>query len=118
VGLGALVIVLVSTTVADVTGVLAASALAALGLYVLPNKRRQAKRNLEAKIADLRGRLNAAMTAQFEGELGRSLARIREAIRPYTRFVESEQATLGEMEKTLREAQQAMAGLKGQIEKI
>ena len=116
VSLGALVIVLVSTTVADVTGILAASALAALGLYVLPNKRRQAKRNLEARIADLRTRLNQAMTTQFEGELARSLARIREAIRPYTRFVETEQGTLDETEKTLREAKRAIAVLRGQIE--
>ena len=118
VSLGALVIVLVSTTVADVTGILAASAIAALGLYVLPNKRRQAKRNLEAKIADLRERLNQAMTAQFEGELERSLARIREAIRPYTRFVQIEEVTLDEADQSLRAAQTAMAELKGQIEAI
>ena len=116
VSLGALVIILVSTTVADVTGILAASAIAALGLYVLPNKRRQAKRNLEAKIADLRERLNQAMTAQFEGELERSLGRIREAIRPYTRFVQIEEVTLDEADQSLRAAQTAMAGLKGQIE--
>ena len=116
VSLGALVIALVTTTVADVTGILAASAIAALGLYVLPNKRRQAKRNLEAKIADLRERLSRAMTTQFETELGRSLARIREAIRPYTRFVEIEQVTLDETQRSLRAAQTAMAGLKGQIE--
>ena len=82
VGLGALVVELVSTTVADVTGILAASAIAALGLYVIPNKRRQAKRDLQAKIADLRERLTQALTTQFEAELGRSLLRIREAIRP------------------------------------
>ena len=118
VSLGALVIALVSTTVADVTGILAASAIAALGLYVLPYKRRQAKRDLEAKIADLRERLSRAMTTQFEAELGRSLTRIREAIRPYTRFVEIEQVTLDETQRSLRAAQTAMAGLKGQIEAI
>jgi hypothetical protein len=118
VSLGALVIALVSTTVADVTGILAASAIAALGLYVLPNKRRQAKRNLEAKIADLRHRLSQTMTTQFEGELGRSLARIREAIRPYTRFVETEQATGAETERALRKAQQALAQLRERIEAL
>jgi hypothetical protein len=118
VSLGALVIALVSTTVADVTGILAASVLAALGLYVLPNKRRQAKRNLEVKIADLRERLGRAMTTQFEAELGRSLTRIREAIRPYTRFVEIEQVTLDETQQSLRAAQTAMVELKGQIEAL
>ena len=118
VSLGALVIALVSTTVADVTGILAASAIAALGLYVLPYKRRQAKRALEAKIADLRERLGRAMTTQFETELSRSLARIREAIRPYTRFVEIEQVTLDETQRSLRAAQQAMAELQAQIEAL
>ena len=118
VGLGALVLALLSTTVADVTGVLAASVLAALGFYVLPNKRRQAKNNLQAKIIDLRARLGETITAQFENELARSLQRIREAIRPYTRFVETQQATLGETESVLRTAQRTMAELAGRIEGI
>ena len=116
VGLGALVIALVSSTVADVSGVLAASVLAALGLYVLPNKRRQAKLKLENKINDLRDRLGRAMTAQFESELSRSLSRIHEAIRPYTRFVETEQATIGEAERALGGARSAMRDLREKIE--
>jgi hypothetical protein len=118
VSLGALVLALVSTTVADVTGILAASAIAALGLYVLPYKRRQAKRALEVKITDLRERLTRALTTQFEAELGRSLLRIREAIRPYTRFVEIERVTLEETQWSLRDAHTAMAALKGQIEML
>ena len=53
VGLGALLVTLLATALADVTGVLAAGVFAALGFYVLPNKRRQAKNNLQAKIIDL-----------------------------------------------------------------
>jgi small GTP-binding protein len=116
VGLGALVLALLTTTVADVTGVLAASVIAALGFYVLPYKRRQAKNNLQAKIHDLRSRLNQAITAQFENELDRSLQRIREAMRPYTRFVETEQATLAETVKSLAVAQREMRELAAEIE--
>ena len=105
IGLGALLVQGSGTTVADVTGVLAASAIAALGLYVIPNKRRRAKLDLQAKIDDLRERLAPAMTTQFEAELARSLARIREAMRPYTRFVETQQVTLADTEKGLRAAQ-------------
>jgi hypothetical protein len=36
-----------------VTGLLFASALAAVGLYVLPNRRRKARDELRAKVADL-----------------------------------------------------------------
>jgi hypothetical protein len=42
-----------STVAVDVTGILAASLLAGLGLFVLPNKRRQAKRDFHAKAEEL-----------------------------------------------------------------
>ncbi|MGQ0600293.1 MAG: dynamin family protein, partial [Anaerolineales bacterium] len=43
VGLGALIVSLVTTTALDVTGILAASVLAVIGLFVIPYKRQQAK---------------------------------------------------------------------------
>jgi hypothetical protein len=42
----------------------------------------------------MRGRLLDALTAQFDHELTHSLARIREAVSPYTRFVRSERERL------------------------
>ena len=90
VGLGALVVAAASTVAVDVTGILAASLLAGLGLFVLPNKRRQAKRDFHAKAEELEQRLIEVMREQFEHELARSLDRVREAISPYTRFVRSQ----------------------------
>ena len=118
IGLGALLVKLLAVTVADVTGLLAAGAVAALGLYVIPAKRRRAQKDLQEKIAALRGRLGQALTEQFEVELGRSMMRIREAIQPYTRFIETQQTTLDESQRALRDAQGAMAALKAQIEAI
>lgn len=118
VGLGALVLALISTTVADVTGILAASVIAALGFYVLPYKRRRAKINLHAKIDDLRRRLSQAITTQFENELSRSLQRIHEAMRPYTRFVETEQTTLEQTAESLAAARRDMQGLAAEIEQL
>lgn len=116
IGLGALLLKLLATTVADVTGVLAAGAVAALGFYVIPNKRRRAKQDLQNKIGELRSRLTEALTGQFEGELSRSLARIRDAMRPYTRFVETQQSTLTHTEATLRDAQDQLRRLSAEIE--
>ncbi|MCU0503659.1 MAG: dynamin family protein [Anaerolineae bacterium] len=118
IGLGALLVKVLAVTVADVTGLLAAGAVAALGLYVIPARRRRAQKDLQEKITTLRARLSQALTEQFEAELGRSLARIREAMRPYTRFIETQQTTLDESQAALREAQGAMAALKAQIEAI
>jgi small GTP-binding protein len=116
IGLGALLVKVLATSLADFSGVLAAGALAALGLYLIPNKRRHAKNDLAAKIADLRTRLTAALTTEFETELGKSLQRIREAMRPYTRFVETQQTTLAETESALHEASRTMGELAERIE--
>jgi small GTP-binding protein len=116
IGLGALMVKMLAASVADVSGVIAASAVAALGLYLIPNKRRRAKNNLQAKISDLRSRLSETLTARFESELGRSLQRIREAMRPYTRFVETQQKTLVETESALRNMKQTFGALSSGIE--
>lgn len=115
VGLGALLVKVLALTVADITGVLAAGAIAALGFYIIPNKRRRAKLDLQDKINDLRHRLSGALTGQFETELTRSLTNIRAAMRPYTRFVETQQATLGETEQALRAAQGDLQALAARV---
>ncbi|OIO93504.1 MAG: hypothetical protein AUK03_08140 [Anaerolineae bacterium CG2_30_64_16] len=116
IGLGALLVKVLAATLADVSGVLAAGAVAALGFYLIPNKRRRAKNDLQAKIGDLRTRLTRAITDQFEDELGRSLQRIREAMQPYTRFVETQQATLGDTETALTAIQANLRDLGKKLE--
>ncbi len=115
IGLGAVLVKLLATALADVSGVLAAGVVAALGFYVIPNKRRRAKNELQAKIAELRERLTGAITSEFERELERSLQRIREAVRPYTRFVEAQQRMLDQSEATLLAAQRGIAELQSEI---
>jgi hypothetical protein len=115
IGLGALLVKALAVTLADVTGVLAAGAVAVLGLYVIPARRRRAEKDLQAKIANLRVRLGQALSEQFERELNRSVLRIREAVQPYTRFVEAQQATVAETEETLQEAQRTLDVLSEQI---
>ena len=118
IGLGAVVSALATTTVADVTGLLAAGTLAALGFFILPGRRRRAKRQLAAKLSDLRGRLMSSLTTEFEREVDRGLARIREAIGPYTRFVEAERRRLGEMETELEQSATSLAALGRRLEEL
>lgn len=101
IGLGALVAHLLAGAAADATGVLAASVVAVLGLFIIPSRRQSAKRELRAKIAALREQLMAALTGQFDRELERSLRRIDEAIAPYTRFVRAEGRRLGDAAEEL-----------------
>lgn len=115
VGLGTILTIALTTTAADVTGILAAGALAAVGLFVLPSKRRQAKADLRAKIATMREQIMTGMTAQFERELERSVQRIREAIAPYTRFIRAEQEKLKEVQSSLSEVESALKLLRAQV---
>ena len=94
VGLGAAVALAASSTAADITGLTAAGLMAALGLFVLPHRRRRAKAELKQKIATLRRELMASLTAHFEREAERGQKRLVETIAPYTRFVRSESERL------------------------
>ncbi len=118
VGLGAVLVHVLALTVADVTGVLFASAVAALGFFIIPNKRRKAKLDLQDKINDLRERLGKALTGEFESELTRSLVNIRDAMRPYTRFVETQQASLGDTQQALRASQGELQALAARVNEL
>jgi hypothetical protein len=115
VGMGALVVAAASTVAVDVTGILAASLLAGLGLFVLPNKRRQAKRDFHAKAEELEERLIEVMREQFEHELARSMDRVREAIAPYTRFVRTQFEHLEQMRTQLTAVDNDMRALRHRI---
>lgn len=118
IGLGTLVTVLASTVAADITGILLASLVAALGLFVIPARRRQAKNQMREKIGDLRARLAGSLKTQFEREIERSLVEIHEAIAPYTRFVRAERQKLTETEARLVEIRSAMERIKVRIEEM
>lgn len=117
-GMGALITALATTMAADVTGILLASLVAVLGLFVIPARRRSAKKEMNAKVASLRERLVEALKTQFESELARSLAHINETIAPYTRFVRAERGKLAETQAELQAIQNGLERLKGSVEKI
>lgn len=117
-GLGALVTVLASTAAADVTGVVMASVIAALGLFVIPAKRRQGKTKLIERIAGVRSQLILTLRSQFEKEMNHSIERIQEAIAPYTRFIRAERAKMLDMETRLKELTLEIDGLKEKMKEI
>ncbi|MGI8977422.1 MAG: dynamin family protein [Thermomicrobiales bacterium] len=116
VGLGALVVAAASTAAVDVTGILAASVLAGVGLFVLPMKRKQARRDFHARSEELQSRLLIVMREQFDHEQNRSITRIDEAVAPYTRFVRSSQGEMERMRDDLDGIRNELASLRHQIE--
>jgi small GTP-binding protein len=116
IGLGTLVVTLVSSAAADVTGILLATLLAVGGFYVIPRKRRQAKLDFGRRIQQLGSHLKDALTRQVHLELEQSTGRINEAIAPYRRFVQSQQHQLNEARGELVATEDALLRLRTDIE--
>jgi small GTP-binding protein len=118
VSLGALIAALATTAAADATGIILASAIALLGLFIIPAKKRQAKAELRGKIAHLREQLASSLRTQFEQEMQRGMHNIKEAIAPYSRFVRSEQGKLEGVQGKLAETKNGLENLKVQVNEV
>jgi small GTP-binding protein len=116
-GLGAAVTVAASTAAADITGLVMASVLAAVGFFILPAKRQRAKDEMRRKMADLRQRLTEALRKQLSQEIQNSANRIRDGIAPYSRFIRSEGDKLKAVDRELREIAGSLAALRDRIER-
>ena len=90
VGLGALVVTLIGTAAADITGILAGVVLAGVGLFILPARRRRVQERFRRESEELQQRLISAMTDQFTRQLAAALEGVRAAVAPYVRFVRAE----------------------------
>ena len=118
VSLGTIITILATTAAADVTGIILASVVAVLGLFLIPARRRQAKTEMLEKIATLRQRLVDSLRGHFEHEMARSLNNINDAIGPYTRFVRAEQGKLQDVQHRLEQARLGLERIKGQVEDL
>ena len=115
VGIGAVIVALATTRFLDVTGLVAAAIIAGYGLFVLPNRRRKARREFRERTDSLRERLGEVIRRQFDAELNRSVERMRDAIAPYTRFVRTEHARMTGASSTLSEVDGEIEALKAEI---
>lgn len=116
VGMGTLVATVLTGAVADLTGILLATGLAVGGFYVIPRKRRQAKERFAKQVEEMRRDLTRTLTRQVHDEVTRAQERMREAIAPYRRFVESQRERLEEARGELVAVRDALERLRGEIE--
>ncbi|RMF49316.1 MAG: dynamin, partial [Anaerolineae bacterium] len=116
VGLGALITAIATTVAADVTGLLLAGTVAALGLFIIPARRRMAQKELASRLDAMRTDLLTALRTPFAQEMQRSIQRINEAIAPYTRFVRAEREKLHEVQEELERIRAGLERLKSEIE--
>ena len=116
-GLGAVITIVATTAAADVTGIIMASVMAAIGFFVLPAKRARAKEEMRRKVAAVRQRLSEALHQEFAREIETSGVRIREGIAPYSRFIRAEGEKLRAIDQELREIDAALQGLRARLKR-
>ena len=114
-GLGALV----GASALDITGgVLAGLTLGSLGLFVLPNKRITAQRQLRRRIDELQETLERIIRREYEREQERADARLQETISPYTQFVRGEEERLDETERRLSALEGRLQDVREQVQQL
>ena len=118
VGLGAAVTIAATTAAADITGIMAAGVLAAMGLLIIPAKRRRARAEMREKVTDLRARLTAALRREFESSQARSAERLAGAVAPYSRFVRAEHGRWEGVRATLAAWREKAGGLVAAVERF
>jgi hypothetical protein len=118
VGLGALVTLAVVSSAVDITGVLAAGTLAILGFFVIPYKRKKAKDDFKEKMQTLRTKLLSALTTQFDHESESAIARLKDGVSPYTRFVRAEHERIAKAEASLADLQQRLSALHARAKSV
>ena len=116
IGLGALVMTAIASAALDITGLLAAGTLAVVGFFVIPYKRKQAKESFREKMQELREKLLGALSTQFNNEAENAISRLKEGVRPYTRFVRAESERVEKAQDVLAGLLQRVSALKARSE--
>ena len=118
VGLGTLVSIAVLSSTLDLTGILAASTLAIVGFFVIPYKRKQAKDSFREKMETLRTKLLDALTTQFGNESENAIARMKDGVAPYTRYIHGERQRIDKASSTLADLRQRISELRARSQAV
>ncbi len=105
VGLGTLLVSILTGVLFDVTGILAAGVVFAAGFVILPRKKRAAIQAFSLRVDTLIREFKKSFETQFNAEIDDATARLRKAYDPYLTFYRAETKDLArheEMQKGLR----------------
>jgi small GTP-binding protein len=93
-GLGTLVTVLATTASADLTGILLAGVTATLGFFIIPAKKKQAKKLFREKVNSIRDQLSISLKEEITHQIDLVIDNIHATIAPYERFIRTEHQKL------------------------
>lgn len=90
IGLGALLVTILSGAALDVTGVLTAGVIFASGFVILPRRKRRLLREFSEKVDQLIVDFRRALRQHFDAEIEHASGRLRAAYDPYMSFYRAE----------------------------
>ncbi len=99
VGLGTLLVTLLTGLSLDVTGVLFAGAVFATGFIILPRKKKKAIQEFSLKIDVLIREFRRELVTEFDREIEQTVARLRSGYEPFLTFYRAESARVAESEE-------------------
>jgi len=112
VGLGSLLVSLLPSLVWDFTGLLAAATVGALGFFILPRKRRQAKHQFDLSLTQLADNMAETTSQQFDTYIHQTVEEVQhQVISPLARFCRAEHDSLTAQQVRLADLQKALADL-------
>lgn len=102
----------------DFTGIASGLVIGGLGLFVFPNRRNKAKKDLSNRLEELKNELLTTLRDQFYREHRRSRQRLDDAIAPFSRFVRSESGKIEEVRDKLLDLDHELQGLSAQVDAL
>ncbi len=114
-GIGAILVSVLSGLVFDLTGILASGAIVTAGFFILPRKRKQAKENFNSGIQRLIDDLKRNISREFDDYMNVTFEQIKETISPVDRFCRAEQDDLEQAGRELETLTQQLKSLQNDI---
>jgi len=117
-GLGTLVTVLATTASADLTGILLAGLTATLGFFIIPVKKKQARRLFREKVNTIRDQLSISLKEEITRQIDLVIDNINATVAPYERFIRTEHQKLMKNSEQFKISQKKIHQLKIDIDNI
>jgi small GTP-binding protein len=117
-GLGTLVTVLATTASADLTGILLAGLTATLGFFIIPTKKKQARKLFCEKVNAIRNQLSVSLKDEITRQIDLVIDNIYATIAPYERFIRTERQKLMKNSEQFEKSQKKIHQIRIDIDNI
>eukprot|EP01132_Coremiostelium_polycephalum_P010671 gene10671-13070_t len=109
---------IVATSLLDLSGFIGVGVLAFAGLSILPARKRVLKKQVHAKISDLRSQLTGLIKTHIENELETGIIKIRDGISPYSSYINFEVSKINNYQNKVQKYNHRIIELKNEIDKL